>query len=124
MVNALHDDGVPIKPYLTDAPALIVAFKEVYGVDEFGEQIEHYYVAESIGIAVGMLLSALHNVGLATLTSTPMGAESKIRELLGRGKHEKVFLLLPVGYPAADATVPFRGPTQERKPLDKLMPIF
>lgn len=122
MVNELHDDGAPIKPYLSEAPALIVVFKEVHGVDEFGEHVEHYYVQESVGIAVGILLAALHNVGLATLTSTPMGAESKIRDLCGRGKNEKVFLLLPVGYPAENATVPFRGPTQHRKPVDKLMP--
>jgi len=122
LVNDLHADGAPTKPYLTEAPALIVVFKETHGVDEFGERVEHYYVEESVGIAVGFLMTALHNVGLATLTSTPMGAESKIRELLGRGTHEKVFLLLPVGYPAPDATVPYRGRSQHRKAMDVLMP--
>lgn len=113
------EDGAPQKPYLTEAPAVIALFKQTHGVDKEGNRVDNYYVNESCGIAAGMLIAALHNVGLATLTSTPMGAEVTIRELLGRPDTEKLFLLMPVGYPAADATVPYRVPL--RKPLDELM---
>merc|ERR1711972_747030 len=87
--------------------------------DKDGSKVDNYYVNESAGIAAGLLITALHNVGLATLTSTPMGAEVKIREILGRPDTEKLFLLMPVGYPAKDATVPYRSPL--RKPVDELM---
>jgi len=113
------DEGAPQKPYLTEAPALIALFKQSHVVDKDGNKVDNYYVNESAGIAAGMLITALHNVGLATLTSTPMGAEVKIRELLGRPDTEKLFLLMPVGYPAMDATVPYRVPL--RKPADQLM---
>ena len=86
----LTSHGAPVKPYLTEAPALIVAMRQVHGVDEEGKKIPHYYVSESCGIAVGILMAALQNVGLATLTSTPMGAERKIRELCERPANEKV----------------------------------
>eukprot|EP00931_Biecheleriopsis_adriatica_P072901 TRINITY_DN47282_c0_g1_i1.p1 TRINITY_DN47282_c0_g1~~TRINITY_DN47282_c0_g1_i1.p1 ORF type:complete len:298 (-),score=46.94 TRINITY_DN47282_c0_g1_i1:118-1011(-) len=113
------DDGeAPLKPYLTEAPAIIALFKQNHCFDADGNKVDNYYVTESCGIAAGMLIAALHNVGLATLTSTPMGAEAKIREILGRPDNEKLFLLMPVGYPAADATVPFRTPL--RKPDDLL----
>jgi len=63
LVNKLHtEDGVPVKPYLSDAPALIVVFKEIHGIDDSGERVEHYYVQESVGIACGVLICALHNV--------------------------------------------------------------
>jgi nitroreductase len=89
------------KPFLEDAPWLIVAFKLVRGDDDG----QHYYVDESIGLACGFLLAAAHLAGLATLTHTPspMGFLS---EVLGRPKHERPFLLIPVGYPAEDARVP------------------
>ena len=92
------------KPFLEIAPYLIVVFREDYGID--GEQrIKHYYVNESVGIAVGFLLAALHASGLATLTHTPspMGFLSRILE---RPANERPFVLIPVGYPAANATVP------------------
>jgi iodotyrosine deiodinase len=97
------------KPFLEIAPYLIVIFRLDYGLsrDENGHEVKtkHYYVSESVGIAAGLLLSALHLSGLATLTHTPspMGFLSKI---LNRPKNEKPFLLIPVGYPADQATVP------------------
>jgi iodotyrosine deiodinase len=119
MVSQVHGDNETVqKPYLTEAPWLIVVFKQPHGVDPTtNERIDHYYVQESVGIACGMLISAIQNANLATLTSTPMGAEKGIRNLLGRPDHEKVVLLMPVGFPAKTATVPFRR--QERKPLDQ-----
>jgi iodotyrosine deiodinase len=114
--------GAPQKPYLTEAPALIAMFKQTYALDQAGQKIDNYYVNESCGIAAGFLIAALHNVGLATLTSTPMGAEQAIRELLGRPDNEKLFLLMPVGYPAKDATVPYRVPL--RKPQSELSAVF
>lgn len=98
------------KPHLTDAPVLIVVFAQSYGIavdPQTGSerQVKHYYVTESVGIAVGMLLSALHLAGLATLTHTPspMGFLS---QLLKRPANERAFVLIPVGYPADGATVP------------------
>ncbi|MCG3143979.1 MAG: Coenzyme F420:L-glutamate ligase [Acidobacteria bacterium] len=97
------------KEFLETAPYLIVVFKIDYGVEstpDGGERrIKHYYVNESVGIACGMLLTALHNAGLATLTHTPnpMGFLS---EILKRPKNEKPYLLVPVGYPADGVKVP------------------
>ncbi len=96
------------KPHLTEAPALIVVFAQAWGTTEAPEgtrRVKHYYVDESVGIAVGMLLSALHLAGLATLTHTPspMGF---LRELLDRPANERAYLVIPVGYPAAHAVVP------------------
>ncbi len=92
------------KPFLEIAPYLIVVFKKNYDLDEQVKR-KNYYVNESVGIASGFLLVALHNAGLATLTHTPspMGFLEKI---LDRPKNEKAVLLIPVGYPAEDATVP------------------
>ncbi len=92
------------KPFLEDAPYLIVIFKKNYRVDKT-QHLKNYYVNESVGIASGFLLTAIHNAGLAALTHTPspMGFLSKI---LNRPRNEKAFLLIPVGYPAADAEVP------------------
>ena len=93
------------KPYLEAAPWLIAIFAERYGINAKGEKFSHYYVQESVGIATGFLIAALHHAGLVTLTHTPspMGF---LNEVLGRPAHEKPFLLLVVGYPAADAVVP------------------
>jgi iodotyrosine deiodinase len=90
------------KPFLEDAPALIVVFAQRHGNDD-GDK--HYYVSESVGIAVGMLITALHVSGLATLTHTPspMGF---LASALGRPDNERAYVLLPVGYPADGATVP------------------
>ncbi|SER65660.1 nitroreductase family protein [Actinokineospora terrae] len=104
------------KPHLTDAPFLIVVFEQRYYLDEDGEQHKHYYVDESVGIAVGMLLTALHLSGLAALTHTPSPMKF-LSEVLGRPKNEKAFAVIPVGYPADDATVP----RLIRKDLDQVM---
>jgi nitroreductase len=111
------------KEFLEIAPYLIVVFKEDYGVasnaDGSERKLKHYYVNESVGIAVGFLLAALQNAGLATLTHTPnpMGFLSQI---LGRPKNEKPFLLIPVGYPAADAVVP----NITKKPLSEILQVI
>jgi nitroreductase len=93
------------KPFLEKAPYLIGIFAQSYAVNERGEQEKHYYVKESVGIATGMLITALHHAGLATLTHTPspMGFLNKI---MGRPAHEKPFLLLVVGYPEEKVEVP------------------
>ena len=93
------------KPFLEDAPYLVVVFKESYGVDEKSDKITNYYVNESVGIACGMFIAALHTMGLVTLTHTPspMGFLS---QLLNRPPNEKPYILFPVGYPAEGAMVP------------------
>lgn len=100
------DDLAPLgtdanKPFLEEAPALIVVFAQTRADDGS----KHYYVKESVGIATGVLLAALHVSGLATLTHTPspMGF---LGEVLGRPAHEKAYMLIPVGYPAEDCQVP------------------
>jgi iodotyrosine deiodinase len=104
------------KEFLEIAPALIVVFKEDYGIDAEGRHVTHYYVNESVGIACGFLLAALNAAGLATLTHTPspMGF---LREILGRPKNEKAYLLIPAGYPAEGCRVPDIA----KKPLDEVM---
>ena len=93
------------KPFLERAPYLIVIFGESYAVKENGETSKNYYVTESVGIAAGMLITAIHRAGLVSLTHTPspMGF---LNEILGRPDNERPFLILVVGYPAPDATVP------------------
>lgn len=93
------------KPFLEIAPWLIAVFAERHGVDCAGKKRKHYYVPESVGIACGLLIAALHNAGLATLTHTPspMGF---LNTICGRPEHEKAYLLLVVGYPAAGCQVP------------------
>ena len=93
------------KPFLEKAPYLIGIFAESYSLDEKGEKEKNYYVKESVGIATGMLITALHNAGLATLTHTPspMGFLNQVME---RPTNEKPFLLLVVGYPDTDIQVP------------------
>jgi iodotyrosine deiodinase len=103
------------KPFLETAPWLIAVFAQRHGIAPDGAKVKHYYVPESVGIATGFLIAALHHAGLATLTHTPapMGF---LNEILGRPDHEKAAILLVVGYPAADATVP----CIEKKPLDAI----
>ncbi|MGD2155792.1 MAG: nitroreductase family protein [Anaerolineales bacterium] len=93
------------KPFLETAPILIAVFSQIYRLTETGKKIKHYYVSESVGIALGMLITAFHHAGLATLTHTPspMGF---LNEILDRPSNERPFLLLVVGYPATDAKVP------------------
>ena len=93
------------KPFLDIAPYLIVVFRKIYDLEDDGTQRKNYYVNESVGIASGFLLAALHHAGLATLTHTP-SPMNFLGEILNRPKNEKAFLLIPVGYPAKDAEVP------------------
>ena len=103
------------KPFLETAPYLIAIFAQSYGLLPDGRKVKHYYVAESVGIATGFLIAALHHAGLATLTHTPspMGF---LNEILQRPPHERPYLLLVVGYPADDAQVP----AITKKPLDEI----
>lgn len=93
------------KPFLETAPCLIAIFQQSWSRDAAGEKVKHYYPKESVGLATGLLIAALHRAGLVTLTHTPspMGF---LNEVLGRGENEKPFLLLVVGYPADGVTVP------------------
>ncbi len=103
------------KPFLETAPYLIGIFAQSYGLDENANKDKHYYVKESVGIATGILITALHESGLATLTHTPspMGF---LNEVMGRPDNEKAFLLLVVGYPAEGTEVP----SISKKPLNKI----
>lgn len=104
------------KPFLEEAPYLIAIFGSQYGVTPEGRKFKHYYVQESVGIATGLLIAAVHQAGLASLTHTPspMGFLGRI---LGRPSHERPFLILVVGYPAPDATVP----VITKKPLSEIV---
>ena len=93
------------KPFLELAPWLVVLFRQNYGLGTTGEHIRHYYVAESVGIAAGMFLTAVHQAGLVALTHTPTPM-SFLTEILQRPENETACLLMPVGYPAPDAQVP------------------
>ena len=93
------------KPFLETAPYLIIVFKQIYDVNETGSQRKNYYVNESVGIASGFLLAALHNAGLATLTHTP-SPMNFLGKILNRPENEKAYLLIPVGYPSEKAKVP------------------
>ncbi|MCZ4407736.1 nitroreductase family protein [Cryomorphaceae bacterium 1068] len=92
------------KPFLVEAPYLIVIFKKPYDIVD-GKKIPNYYVNESVGIATGILIAALQNMGLATLTHTP-SPMNFLQELLNRPENERAYLLLPVGYPKKNAEVP------------------
>ncbi len=102
------------KPFLEKAPYLIAVFLQKYGRLSDGRKVKHYYPVESTGIATGILITALHRAGLATLTHTPSPMKF-LNEILGRPKSERPFLLLVTGYPAAGARVP----DIERKTLDE-----
>ncbi|GAC1632335.1 MAG: nitroreductase family protein [Nevskia sp.] len=106
------------KPFLEDAPCLIAIFYERHGLDAAGRKFKTYYAPESVGIATGLLIAALHHAGLATLTHTPspMGF---LREILHRPVNETPYLLLVTGYPAAGVTVP----DIRRKPASAIMTI-
>jgi iodotyrosine deiodinase len=94
-----------VKPHITEAPWVIIVFRRDYDVLPNGERSKNYYMTESVGIAVGFLLQALHRAGLATLTHTP-APMTVLRDLCKRPLNEKPFVLIPVGYPAADCQVP------------------
>ena len=93
------------KPFLETAPYLIAVFAQTWGVLPDGRKAKHYYVQESVGLATGLLLAAIHHAGLVSLTYTP-SPMSFLNEILGRPSNERPFLVLVVGYPAADAHLP------------------
>jgi nitroreductase len=103
------------KPHLTDAPWVVVLFRQTHGVNPDGSKRTFYYTQESCGIAAGFFIGAIHHMGLVTLTHTPnpMGF---LRDLLGRPQNEKAMLVMPVGYPAPGAEVP----DLTRKPLEQV----
>ncbi|MBL7991773.1 MAG: nitroreductase family protein [Candidatus Kapabacteria bacterium] len=103
------------KPFLETAPYLIAIFAEKNGTLPDGRTVKHYYVSESVGIATGMLITALHHAGLVSLTHTP-SPMNFLNEILSRPSNEKPFLLLVVGYPADDAVVP----NIQRKTLEEI----
>lgn len=107
------------KPFLESAPYLIIAFRQRYGINDDGSKRTHYYTSESMGISVGFLISAIHNSGLITLTHTP-SPMNFLRKILKRPENEAPFVLLPIGYPASDATVP----DLQRKGLNNIMIHF
>lgn len=106
------------KPFLEIAPYIIVVFKRIYEETD-GQQHSNYYVQESVGLACGFLLAALYNAGLAALTHTP-SPMNFLCDILKRPSNERPFLLIPVGYPAIDATVP----DIHRKNLDEIIVRF
>ena len=103
------------KPFLETAPYLIVVFKRVFEMDEDGGKLQNYYVNESVGLACGMLLMAIHEAGLVSLTHTP-SPMNFLAEILQRSENERPFLLIPVGKAAEECWVP----DQDRKPLDEI----
>ncbi|XP_056589496.1 iodotyrosine deiodinase 1 [Triplophysa dalaica] len=106
-----------VKEYLDIAPYLILIFKQIHGVHPNGKKKTHYYNEISVSIACGILLAALQNVGLVTVTTTPLNCGPQLRALLQRPANEKLLMLLPVGYPTSDATVP----DLKRKDLNDIM---
>jgi hypothetical protein len=107
------------KPFLEIAPWLIAIFSQPYRILPDGRKLKHYYATESVGIATGLLVTAIHRAGLVSLTHTPspMGF---LNRLLGRPAHEKPFLLLVVGHAAENAQVP----DIQRKPLEEISSFF
>jgi nitroreductase len=120
-IRALAPIGTgPEKPHLTIAPWLIVVFAERHGLNPDGSHRKNYYVPESVGIATGFLIAALHQAGLVTLTHTPNPMRF-LNGLLGRPAREKPVMILPVGHPAEGATVP--AAAKVKKPLAEVMTV-
>ncbi|MCA9837047.1 MAG: nitroreductase family protein [Trueperaceae bacterium] len=109
------------KSFIDRAGALIVIFAQAYGLDDAGNKTKHYYVQESVGIATGFLIAALHNAGLACLTHTP-SPMNFLAEILGRPKNERAYINLVVGYPAPNAQVPLHA--TEKKRLEQFVSFF
>lgn len=115
-LNALSELGTDEhKPFLETAPLLIAVFQQRYHLDSNGERVKHYYPTESVGLATGVLITALHHAGLVTLTHTP-SPMNFLNGILNRPENEKPFLLLVVGFPAEGVTVP----NISRKSLDEI----
>lgn len=109
------------KPHLEEAPWLIVVFAQRYGLGPDGQRFKHYYVPESVGIAVGTLIAAIHHAGLVCLEHTP-NPMAFLNAACGRPVNEKPVMILPVGYPAAHATVP--ATAKIKKPLTEILSVF
>jgi len=103
------------KPFLETVPWIVVVFEQRFGTRPDGDKQHHYYVKESVGIACGMFIDALHRMGLSTLTHTPSPMRF-LKDLLGRPDSERPFVLFPIGYAAEDCRVP----DLTRKPLDQI----
>ncbi|MEZ5885957.1 MAG: nitroreductase family protein [Paracoccaceae bacterium] len=120
-LKALEPIGTGVsKPHLDIAPWLIVIFAQRHGVTKDGERYKNYYVPESVGIATGMLIAALHRAGLCCLTHTPNPMRF-LNGLCGRPESEKPIMILAVGHPAADATVP--AVAKLKKPLNEILSV-
>ncbi len=107
------------KEFITRAPALIIIFKKAYDISPDGRQTKNYYVNESVGIAAGFLISAIHQVGLVTLTHTP-SPMNFLQKILQRPENERPFLLLPIGFPAQEVQVP----NILRKNIDEIRKMY
>lgn len=103
------------KPFLETVPWIVVCFEELFGFDDNGSKVKNFYVPQSVGLACGLFIASVHNMGLATLTHTPSPMKF-LNRILGRPKNEKPYILFPVGYPADDAQVP----DLRRKSLDEV----
>ena len=106
------------KPYLETVPWLVVLFEQRYTLTDNGDTLKNYYVKESVGIAAGLFIAALHNIGLATLTHTP-SPMAFLTRILNRPENERPFVLFPIGFPAEGCEVP----SLRRKPLDEVMVV-
>lgn len=109
------------KPHLTDAPWLIVVFAERWGLTDDGTRYKNYYVPESVGIATGFLIAAIHHAGLVCLEHTP-NPMAFLNEMLGRPAQDKPVMILPVGHPADDATVP--AVAKRKKSFERIASLF
>lgn len=121
-LSALEPIGTGVdKPHLTDAPWLIVAFAERYGLNPDGSRYKNYYINESVGIALGFLIAAIHNAGLVCLEHTPNPMKF-LNTLCNRPSNEKPVMVIPVGYPTETATIP--AAAKRKKSLDVISTFF
>lgn len=121
-IKALEPIGTgPNKPHLTDAPWLIIVFAQRYGIKKTGERYKHYYVPESVGIATGFLVTALHYCGLSCLIHTPNPMKF-LNEMCQRPSNEKPVMIIPVGYPSKTATIPETA--LQKKSLPQILSVF
>ena len=121
-ISALEPIGTDAtKAHLEKAPWLIVVFAERYGVDDNGKKVKHYYVTESVGIAVGVLITALHQSGLVSLTHTPNPMRF-LNEICERPESNRAVMILAVGHPSQDATVPVAA--KKKKALEEILTIL
>ena len=121
-ISALEPIGTGIsKPHLTEAPWLIIVFAERFGKKTHGSRRKNYYVPESVGIAMGFLITAIHNAGLVCLEHTPNPMKF-LNDLCGRPDNEKPIMILPVGHPSDDANIPKAA--KFKKPLNEILTVL